>query len=232
MLTTFLDRRMSDLRWAWRSLKRAPGASALAVLSLALGIGANTAIFSALYGVLLRPLPYPDAERLVQFAYTYGGYHDAQASTYERFRYLQGNHGDVFDALAATTGVGATLLSGTEGVHVQLLRVSRDYFRAMGVQPSLGRTFLDEEDQPGGSNAVILSHALWQQRFGGDSGVVGKAVQLDGTPYTVVGVMPDGFGSPYPADAWSTLAQVARTIGSGQNLDRLGGSLPAGVLFQ
>ncbi|MGE5744973.1 MAG: ABC transporter permease, partial [Gemmatimonadota bacterium] len=217
---------MQDLRYALRTLAKAPGFAAVAVLTLALGIGANTAIFSALYGVLLRPLPYPDAERLVQFAYTYGGYHDAQATTYERFRYLQGNHGDVFDALAATTGVGATLLSGTEGVHVQLLRVSRDYFRAMGVQPSLGRTFLDEEDQPGGSNAVILSHALWQQRFGGDSGVVGKAVQLDGTPYTVVGVMPDGFGSPYPADAWSTLAQVARTIGSGQNLEVIGRLAP------
>ncbi|HEY6059861.1 MAG TPA: ADOP family duplicated permease, partial [Gemmatimonadales bacterium] len=164
--------------------------------------------------------------RLVQFAYTYGGYHDAQATTYERFRYLQANNGDVFDALAATTGVGATLLSGNEGVHVQLLRVSRDYFRAMGVQPSLGRTFLDEEDQLGGSNAVILSHALWHQRFGGDSGVVGKTVQLDGTPYTVVGVMPDGFGEPYPADAWSTLAQVARTIGGGQNLEVIGRLAP------
>ena len=221
-----MDALVQDLRYALRTLARAPGFAAVAVLTLALGIGANTAIFSALYGVLLRPLPYPDAERLVQFAYTYKGFLDAQSTTYERFRYLQANDGDVFDALAATTRTGVTLLTGSGGSHIQLLRVSHDYFRAMGVQPGLGRTFLDEEDQPGGPNAVLLSHGLWQQRFGRDSGVVGKTVQLDGTPYTVVGVMPDGFGEPYPPDAWSTLAQVARTIGSGQNLEVIGRLAP------
>src|SRR5574342_561780 len=105
---------LHDVRYAVRSLRHAPAFAAVAVAVLALGIGANTTMFSALYGVLLRPLPYPEAERLVQFAYTYGGYHDAQATTYERFRYLQANHGDALDALAATTGVGATLLSGNE----------------------------------------------------------------------------------------------------------------------
>jgi predicted permease len=214
-----MDALLQDLRYALRTLAKAPGFALVAVLTLALGIGANTAIFSALYGVLLRPLPYPDSERLVQFAYTYEGFRDVQDVTYERLGYLQANSGDVFDALAATTSVGVTLYAGNEAAHIQLQRVSRDFFRAMGVRPAMGRAFLGEEDQPGGPNVLILSHGLWRRRFAGDSGLIGKTVQVDGSPYTVVGVMPDGFGDPYSVSAWSTLAQVGRTIGSGQNLD-------------
>ncbi len=220
-----------DLRYAARALTRSPAFTIVAVLTLALGIGANTAIFSALYGVLLRPLPYPGSDRLVGLSYTYQGYHDVQDVTYPAFQYLH-DHGDVFDALAASTPVGVTLSAGAEAVHLDMSRVSQEYFRALGVSPALGRSFLAEEDAPGGPNTAVLSHALWQRAFGGDEKVLGRAVLIDGTPFIVVGVMPADFRPPDEAQVWSTLAQVGRTIGSGQNLAVIGRLVPGLTLAQ
>lgn len=222
---------LQDIRYAVRTLTRTPAFTIVAVLTLALGIGANTAIFSALYGVLLRPLPYPGSDRLVGLSYTYGGYHDFQAVTYPAFQYLH-DHADVFDALAASTPVGVTLSTNTEAVHLGMARVSREYFRALGVAPAIGRSFLAEEDQPGGPSAVVLSDGLWRRSFGGDAKVLDRAVLIDGTPCTVVGVMPAGFRPPDDADVWSTLAQVGRTIGSGQNLAVIGRLAPGLTLAQ
>src|SRR5512146_568385 len=183
---------LQDLRYALRTLARAPGFAAVAVLTLALGIGANTAIFSVLYGALLRPLPYPDADRLVQFAQTYQGGRGLMDVTYREFQFLQQNT-TVLQSITATTSVGFNLFTGTEAQRVNGLRVSQQYFHVLGVAPQLGREFLPDEDQRGGMSAAILSHGLWQRQFGGDPGVVGRVISLDGVPTTGVGVMPGGF---------------------------------------
>jgi putative ABC transport system permease protein len=212
---------LQDLRYALRTLARSPGFTVVAVLTLALGIGANTSIFSVLYGVLLRPLPYPEADRLVQFEQTYRGSRYSMGVTYSEFQFLD-QHSPVFQSFAATTSVGFNLFAGGEAERVNGLRVSQRYFRTLGVSPRLGREFLTEEDRPGGASVAILSHGLWERRFGGDPSVVGSVISLDGVPTTVVGVMPAGFHSLPPVEVWSTLAQVAQTIGSGQNLEVIG----------
>jgi putative ABC transport system permease protein len=216
-----------DIKYALRTLRRSPGFTLVAGITLALGIGANTAIFSVFYGVLIRPLSYPDPDRLVQLAQASPNYRGEMPVTYGEFQFLQ-QRSEVFSAFTATTSLGFNLANGSEAFRVAGLRVSRSYFDVLGVQPMLGRGFAADEDQPGGAAAVVLSHGLWQRRFGGDRQIVGRVVALDGAPHTVIGVMPADF-RPFPAvEAWSTLAQVGRTIGSGQNLVIIG-RLRAGV---
>jgi len=212
---------LQDIRYGLRMLAKNPGFTAVAVLTLALGIGANTAVFSVLYGVLLRPLPYPEPQRLVGLAERYRGQSGQMNVTYREFRWLQDN-GKVFENLAAWTSVGLNLFTVGQAERVEALRVSSNYFRTFGVAPEIGREFLPEEDQPGGARVAMLSHGLWVRRFGGDHGVVGRTVTLDGEPYTIVGVMPASFLSIEPVDVWSTIAQVSQTIGSGQNIALIG----------
>jgi putative ABC transport system permease protein len=219
---------LRDVRHGLRALRRTPGFTAVAILTLALGIGANTTMFSVLYGVLLRPLPYPDSDRLVMLAQSFPGGRDALSVTHAQFEFLIEQETDEL-TLAAATPVGFTLFAGDLADRLNGLRVSQDYFRVLGVSPQLGRVFLSDEDAPGGASVAILSHGLWTRRFGGDPDVIGRTIQLDGQAFTVVGVMPAGFQSIPSVDVWSTLAQVARTIGSGQNLEvigRLGGDVP------
>jgi len=212
-----------DLRFSARSLlaRRSRSFTLVAVLTLALGIGATTAMFSVLYGVLLRPLPYPESSRLVEMAQRYQGQTGELAVTYQEFQFLR-DHSAVFESLAATTSVGFNVFTGSEAVRANALRVSRDYFRVLGVAPALGRAFAADEDQPGGARAVILNHAFFQRRFNGDASIVGRAISLDGEPYTVVGVMPAGFQSLPAVDLWSTIAQVGQSVGSGENLQVIG----------
>lgn len=222
-----LDSWLQDVRFALRSLRKSPGFTAVGVLTMALGIGASTAMFSVMYGVLLRPLPYPEPDRLVQLSQTYQQQHGPLAVTYDEFRFLQDN-APVFESLAATTPVGFNLFAGDRADRVSGLRVSSEYFRVLGVSPRLGRAFTAAEDQPGGPAVAILSHGLWTRRFGSDPGVVGRPVLLDGHTYTVVGVMPAGFRSFPTVEVWSTIAQVGRSIGSGENLEVIG-RLASGV---
>jgi len=216
-----IDTLAQDLRYAVRTLAKSPGFTLVAVLTLALGIGANTAIFSVFYGVLLRPLPYAEPDRIVGLAQTYAGVREARSVTYVQFQFLERNN-QVFESLAGSASVGFNFSTGTQTDRVYGLRVSKDYFRVLSVAPALGRTFFAEEDQPNGPSAVILSYGLWQRRFGGDSGVIGRTILLDGTPTTVAGVMPPTFRSPNGAEAWSTLAQVGRTVGVGSNVAVIG----------
>src|SRR6266568_760977 len=224
-----IDALAQDLRYAVRTLAKSPGFTTAVVLTLALGIGANTPIFSLIYAVLLKPLPYPESHRLVGLSETYQGNRGELDVTYSEFRYLQDNS-DVFEALAVSTGVGFSIYSGDVAERVAGLRVSREYFATLGTQPVLGRQFLAEEDQEGGASVVILSHGYWMRRFGGDARVVGRAIAVDGRPTTIVGVMPASFRSLSPVDVWSTMGQVARSIGGGENL-HLVGRLKAGVEF-
>src|SRR6266699_2464550 len=216
-----MDTVLQDLRYAVRTLAKSPGFTIVAVLTLALGIGANTAIFSVFYGVLLRPLPYAEPERIVGLAQKYAGAREARSVTYVQFQFLERNN-QVFESLAGSASVGFNFSTGTQTDRVYGLRVSKDYFRVLSVVPALGRTFFAEEDQPNGPSAVILSYGLWQRRFGGDSGVIGRTILLDGTPTIVAGVMPLDFRAPNGAEAWSTLAQVGRTVGGGSNVTVIG----------
>ncbi len=222
---------LQDLRYALRTLAKSPGFTLVAVLTLALGIGANTAIFSVFYGVLLRPLPYAEPDRIVGLAQTYEGGRGARSVTYVQFQFLQRNN-QVFESLAGSASVGFNFSTGSQTDRVYGLRVSKDYFRVLGVAPQLGRAFFADEDQPNGPSAVILSYGLWQRRFGGDSGVIGRTILLDGTPTTVAGVMPPNFRSPNGAEAWSTLAQAGRTVGGGSNVTVIGRLRPGLTVVQ
>jgi len=221
---------MNDLRYALRTLAKSPGFTAVAVLTLALGIGPNTAIFSLVYGVLLKPLPYPESDRLVGLAETYQGNRSELDVTYDEFRYLE-DHNPVLERLAVSTDVGFSVFTGDVAERVNGLRVSKDFFATLGVPPALGRDFLAEEDQMGGANVALLSQGYWTRRLGGDPGVVGRAITVDGRPTIIVGVMPASFRWLSPVDVWSTMGQVARSIGGGENL-HLVGRLKSGVSFE
>jgi putative ABC transport system permease protein len=212
-----------DIRYGIRALARQPGFAAVIVLTLALGIGANTAIFSVVYGILLRPLPYPHPDRITQISISYNGQLDYSGFDAREFAFWKA-HSEPFSYVAATTGVGFNLSSGSEPLRVRALRVSQDYFRVMGVQPALGREFTPDEDSLTGPNVAILSYGLWKSQFGSDTRIVGKSISLDSTPYTVVGVMPVGFqniglrgNSDVGTELWTTLGQVDDSIGGGRN---------------
>jgi len=214
-----------DLRYAARMLGKNPGFTAVAVLTLALGIGANTAIFTVVYGVLLRPLPFHEPDRIVQLAEAYQGQFDEMDLTSKQLDQLCG-YGQLFEHTAGYTDVGFNLATAKEAEHVLGMPVSTEYFQVLGVRPALGRDFLREEDHGDGEHVAILSHELWIRRFGGDPAAVGRKVLMNGEAYTVIGVMPKGFdpraSSPLNpgvrADVWVPLALVAKTAGSGENI--------------
>ena len=207
---------LQDLRFGLRMLAKNPAFTVVAVLTLALGIGANTAMFSVVYGVLLRPLPYPDPERVVQILRTYRGQDEYSGFTANAFDFWQ-EHRDPFEYLAASTGAGFNLAGAGRAERIHALRVSPEYFDVYGVRPFLGRSFASDEDRMGGPNVAILDYRLWKEHFNGATSAIGQIVSLDGTPYTVIGVMPAGFASIPPADLWTTITPVRRTVGSGQN---------------
>jgi putative ABC transport system permease protein len=184
---------IQDLRYGMRTLSKNPGFTLVAVLALALGIGANTAIFSIVNAVLLRPLPYPDSERLVTLFNAERRFRSWQASInaadFVEWREQQSS----FEGISIYTGGAFNLTGGSSPAYINAKTVSAEFFSVLGVQPLIGRGFLPEENQPGKGNVVVLCHALWQQHFNSDPQVAGKTVKLDGESYTVVGVMPEGF---------------------------------------
>jgi predicted permease len=191
---------MHDLRFALRQLGKSPGFTSLVVLTLALGIGANTAVFSVVSAVLLRPLPFPQSQNLVAL-----GEFDARekadpGTEIDSISYLDyvdwRDQNKVFERVAVYTNQGvSTLTDGNEALHVQSESVSADLFQLLGIQPVLGRAFLPDDDKPG-SRVVILSYGLWQRRFGAGHNIIGKSVTLDGQPFEVIGVMPPRFTFP------------------------------------
>ena len=193
-----------DVRFGLRILLKSPGFTALALVTLALGIGANTTIFSVVNSVLLRPLPYQDPDRIVQVSDALpvvGGY---ITSSFPKYNFLR-EHTRRFDAFAAVS-YGRFQIAGPAELapaEVQGVRVSQDFFRVLGVKPALGRTFLDDEEQPGGNSVVIISHNLWENRLGSDPAAVGKSMTVDGSTTTVVGIMPAGFDFPSGVDIWA-----------------------------
>ena len=221
---------LRDLRSAVRFLRQSPAFTIVAVLTLALGIGVNTAIFSVIYGVLIRPLAVPEAHQVVELVLKYQGELSEDAFTYPQFRYLQ-DHSQWPAAIAAFTHVGLNLSSDNGTQRVSALHVSSGYFSALGVHPLFGRDFSREEDRDPSARVAILSHNLWAQQFAGDPAALGKSIHLNGGAYRVIGVMPPAvadvqldfvppaFGDLQRVDLWTTLAPVADTVGSGENLE-------------
>jgi putative ABC transport system permease protein len=201
-----LETLAQDLRHGWRSVRRRPAFTATAVLTLALGIGVNVAIFSVLDGVLIRWLPLPDADRIVRVAET-GGPDDAVQQPFNagNFVDVRGSTGAVFQALAAYTRQAPTTLTGTgEAVRVPQLAATPELFDVMAVPPALGRP-LTAADTEAGTRSIVVSMAFWRGKLGGDPGAVGRAIELDGQPWTVVGVMPAGIAFPEETDIWKPL---------------------------
>jgi putative ABC transport system permease protein len=186
-----MRRLLFDLRYAVRLLGRAPGFTALVTLTLALGIGATTAIFSAVYPTLFAPLPYPDPDRIVL---VWEREQDGARSNmgWETFHDLT-EQSRSFAALTALGTWQPVISGGTAPDRLEGQRVSPGFLRVLGVPPALGRDFIPEDDARDAERVTILSHALWQSRFGGDSSLVGRGIMLDGVRFTVIGVMPAGF---------------------------------------
>ena len=198
---------MQDLRYAIRALKKSPGFTLVAVLTLALGIGANTAIFSVVQSVLLRRLPYRQPDRLVEIWNTYQSFPPAGLSPgdYADWR----REAKSFSEMGAYAEIssGFNLTGDAEPQRIQAGYASASLFPLLGIAPVAGRSFTPEEDRAGNAPVVMLSHRLWQSRFGGDSHIVGHTVTLDDHRYTVIGVLPAGFDLVRWADLWLSLGQ-------------------------
>ncbi|HEX4952151.1 MAG TPA: ABC transporter permease [Thermoanaerobaculia bacterium] len=195
----------ADLRSAFRSLAKRPATTALVVLILALGIGANTAMFSIVNAVLLRPLPFerPSELAMVWLDNRVEGWH-RDITSYPNF--LDWRQNQSFEALAGYRPLAVALTSGGEPIEVQAATVTANFFSTLGVPPARGRGFTAEEEQEGKDQVVVLSHRLWKGRFGGDPGLVGRAIELGGESHTVVGIAPPSLDFPAGTEVWAPLA--------------------------
>lgn len=200
---------LQDAKFGLRVLARNPGFTAVAIITLALGIGANTAIFSVVNAILLRPLPYPHPDRLMTVWETEpsrpGHPYPVSGPDFADWR----DQNTVFSSIAAATTTGAALTGGAEPMLLPGYGVSPEMFHVLGVQPLLGRVFTAGETVSGHDHVVILSYGLWQRAFGGNRGIVGKNITLDGQPYDVAGIMPRNFKFPHVweqgAEFWKPL---------------------------
>jgi putative ABC transport system permease protein len=193
-----LETLVQDLRYGWRVLRKSPGFTAVALLTLALGIGANTAIFSVLYGILLRPLPYKDAARLVVLSETTPKVGMVSVSYPDFVDWRAQN--SVFSKMAAVSSVGFNLSGINQPENVSGLAVSTNFLSMLGMHPFLGRDFDASEEKAGAPAVTLLSYALWQSRFAGDPAIIGRAIALNSRSYTVIGVLPPDLRWPEKTD--------------------------------
>src|SRR5215208_6315282 len=194
-----MGRILSDLRYAIRVVFQNPRFSVVAVAALALGIGANAATFSVVNAVLLQPLPYPDASRLVRVCREFGGTPQCASSIP---KYLAWARAQSFDAIAAYdfAGPGLNLGGGDRPEQIKGIHVSAGYFRVFGTAPEGGRTFSAQEDTPGGPRVAVITHKLWASHFASDPRMVGRSISLNSDAYTVIGILPPRFRSEPAAD--------------------------------
>jgi putative ABC transport system permease protein len=190
---------LKDIRYAVKSLVRQPALTAVAVITVALGVGANTAIFSAVNAILLRPLPYHEPETIVQVWETneQRGYSRASASLPNFIDWRDQNQS--FEHIAAYLGRGFNLTGMDQPERVQGAVVSASFFSVLGAKLALGRGFLPEEEKPGNHRVAVISYGLWQRMLGADPDIIGKPLTLNGNRLTVVGVLPQGFQFPDPS---------------------------------
>ncbi len=220
-----------DLRYGARMLLKKPGFSLTATVTLALGIGATTAIFTVVNAVLLRPLPYPDAGRLVYVSQTYRG--EIIGTGEPKFLFWR-EQSQSFEALACYSSYGGAhgnLSAGDEAEYASGMRVSEDFFRALGVYPSLGRAFTRAEDTPGGERVAILSHGLWQRRFGGKKEILGQTVSFNDRPMTIIGIMPPQFRFGSGVDLFMPM-QARPNANFDENADVVGRLKPGVTIAQ
>jgi predicted permease len=209
-----LDRLLWDARYAFRSLRKSSGLTTVAILTLAMGIGANTGIFSLLQGVVLRRLPYADPDRLVVVVLYNRSLRHSTYLSYPDFLDWQQNSRS-FDPISAFgPRRGFDLTSPGAPEHLDGLEVSSNFFRTLGVEPAYGRALSPDEDHVGGRPAAVISYRLWRDRFGGAAASLGKIVTLEGVDYTIVGVLPPGFRFG------TQLADVYTAIGRSDPRDR------------
>ena len=226
---TEVDTTLADLRYAWRRLRASPGFTAVTVTTLALGIGATTAIFGALRPVLFAPLPYPDPGRVAAIVETNPD-GSRSGGTFGMFRGLA-DRTRSFDALAVLKPWAPAVAGGAAPEVLDGQRVSAGYFRVLGVAPALGRDFQASDDRPGGPNVAIIADAVWRRRFAANRGVPGRTISLDGAPYVVIGVLPAGFENVLApsAEVWAPLQYgMAQGRAWGHHLQTVG-RLRAGV---
>src|SRR5947207_8878082 len=198
---------MNDLRFALRQLRKTPGFTFIAVLTLALGIGANTSIFSVIYAVLLQPLPYPEGDRIVILTETDPNQPQISVAYPDYVDWKRDN--TVFENIAVSRRESYNLsgLQGRAPEQVSGGLVTGNFFNVIGLQPQLGRVFTEEEDRVGGPMVCVISDKLWQRVFSRDPNVLGKAVNFGNQPYTVIGVMPPQMFSPRTAEVWFPLTR-------------------------
>ena len=201
----FFENLMLDVRFAGRTLRRSPGFTATAILALALGIGANTAIFAVINTVLLQPLSYPQADRIVQLMRQYP--HGVGTSVSVPKFVVWREQTEVFEASALYdfAGPGINITGGDRPEQIKGIRASEGYFAVFGAPVVIGRTFTGDEDRPGGPKVAVISNGLWRSRFGADRSVVGKSILLADEPYTIVGVLGPSFTTDPPSDIWLPL---------------------------
>src|SRR5579862_84680 len=215
-----LDTLTRDLSYAVRVLRRSPAFTLTAILTLGLAIGANSAVFSLADTILIRPLPYPEPDKLAQIVLHVRSPRGEDTDDavdgliWENLR----DHTTCIDAAVYTEGSsGANVIRDNAAAYVQQQRVGAGFFRVLGISPAMGREFSLEEDRPGGQAVTVVSHDLWQRMFQGDPDIVGKQILLKGSSYQVIGVMPKGFRSTSPVDLWTPLRATHDGEGSGTN---------------
>jgi len=221
-----------DIRYGARMLRKRPGFTAAAVLALALGIGANTAIFSVVNAVILRPLPYPEADRIVQanWRWTKG---EGNAVSATQYVFWKENSRSFADAAAyASTSSGFNLAGGAEPQRVRGIRASEGLFRVLNVRPALGRTFSPEEDQLNAPCVAVISDGVWRSYFGGDPGTIGKQVELNGQSCAVIGVLPARFQFSEPVDVFLPLRLQVNPRDQGHNTSMIARLKPGVTLKQ
>ena len=204
----WLERLVQDVRYGARALRRTPGFTVVAVLTLALAIGANSAVFTLVNSVLLKPLPFHDSGRLVLASYVPIDLPFEIPPTLERRAWLHyRQRARVFETLTAYRGEQTTLTGqgASDAAKVAGARVDASFFATLGVSPMLGRAFLSEEELPDRNTVAIISHRLWRERFGGDLRAIGTRITLEGIPHTIVGVMPAGLNFPARSEIWTPL---------------------------
>ena len=204
-IQSFIEVLLQDIRYSFRMLRRSPGFAATAIAALALGIGANTAIFTVINTVLLQPLSYPDPDRIVQLELS-SAQGNGNITSIPKFNIWK-EQTQVFQDISAYDqgGPGINLTGGDQPEQLKGIHVSSSFFQLFGARVVAGRTFSAEEDRPGGTPVVVLSGGLWQRHFGGDPGIVGKSVDLGGEPYTVIGILDSRFTSDPPAEIYLPL---------------------------